>query len=249
MKNEPARILLFISIMSLIGFNEKCYAKNPIETGDTLKTNANVIVDDDHVAKTVAYNPQDFEAYIHAGIGGHLFVISSDDIEELMDPFEIGSVGFGLSYFGHIGYRNLLQIEYRSGKDKNNIFHDEPDPFSMKINRIKIAMKQKYNAWLFKLNPLYPVVSNRSLAFFIIYGTGSAVYVDDNNDGFKDGDLTIIGGEFSWITKFGSFGFSVESQNIEYKSIDLLGITLLPDKSIALSDLQIKVHLALGFGI
>jgi hypothetical protein len=152
--------------------------------------------------------------YGHLGLGGDMCILRSSDISELLNPFD-PSVGFGYSYFARVGFRNVVQLEYRGGRDKNDLLHREMG-WDFEYHTFEISMSSRYTEFVIKLNPVFYAYESKTLAIFFIWGKGDTEYVDDNGDGFWDGNETIYGFEVSRLLRNASVGASLEIHDVTF---------------------------------
>lgn len=179
--------------------------------------------------------------YIHA-VGGLSFgeSLASSEIEKLISPY--GIMGGGAFWGGgRFGIRNILQIEYRwEGKSKHNFGEDwRPG------EEIEVEIKPK-NLLLAKINPLF-FLEKGALATFLYYGRTSGVeYLDNNGDGWRDGDMKVYGVELMGLLKGFEAGVHVEYRDIAFHGVRVYGENVADDTKA--SQILLAVFLGVGWG-
>lgn len=163
-------------------------------------------------------------AYIHAGLGGNLYYLTAGDMEALMSPFKASAVNFGYCIYAAGGFKNIGQLEMRWGRDSNKFFYDQGFTPSGDIARTEIPMRFTHTQWLIKLNTLAMSKDICRYCLFLIYGRGSVQFLDDGDDGFKDGTKTIIGIEIAKILKFSHFSVALERHQMSFERFSISGI-------------------------
>lgn len=188
--------------------------------------------------------------YAHIGLGGNMYEVSSDNMNSVIDPFQVATpIRFSHYFFLNSGFRNIFQVEYRWGKDKNNLFYDETTfPPGMTIQRNSIDTRFDYSQFLFKLNPLFFIPKLNAWAFFLLWGKGEVDYVDSNGDGFQDGTKKTVGLEISKILKYFELSGSFEKNSMVFKKFDVEGFQPLV-KDFDASYWQFNIKVSVGFGI
>jgi len=156
-------------------------------------------------------------AYIHGSIGIGIAVLSSGDIQNYVDEkldlaYDITNVGADFAYSLRTGFRNVAQFEYRLERGVGHkLFYDGGTTNSAEID-INIDSEE----WLAKLNPFFSLYDDPSVATFLMYGQGTAEYLDGFGAGFSDGDKTILGVEITKMYRYYGFSVSLEHHSITF---------------------------------
>lgn len=160
--------------------------------------------------------------YAHVGLGRGLSVAGSSDIETAIKPFEMYPVSFDKYFNFTVGFKNLLQVEYRSNKSNHNFHLTEPTFQGGQVTRegIEIEMELTFKEWLFKINPFFKATDSR-VAVFLLYGIGNVENLDVAGDGFKDGNDSVFGLDISYIVKYLSASAALEYRKITFKKFIL----------------------------
>ncbi len=188
-------------------------------------------------------------AYIHLGLGRGMSIASSNDIENVITPFKIYPLSFDKSFNLLLGYKNILQIEFRSNKS-NHDFHDtEPTFQGGQITRTgtEIEMEIAFKEWLFKVNPFFSTTNPR-VAIFFVYGIGDVNNVDAVGDGFKNGVNSIYGLDISYIVRYISASAALEYRNITFKRFELQDFGTL-EQDFGMGYFIINLKLSVGWGM
>lgn len=190
--------------------------------------------------------PPVYNAYTHLGVGGDIFIMKSSDIGELLDPFDPSAVGFGYSYFARVGLRNIVQFEYRGGRDKNSLVQSYWG-LDFKEHFTYIDMRNKYSEFVVKVNPVFYAYQSKDIAIFFLWGKGDIEYVDDNGDGFWDGEETVYGFEVSRVLRNVSAGASVEIHDATFQRFGLEQFGYF-EGSFDAREIRIGINVGVGLG-
>lgn len=189
--------------------------------------------------------------YIHFGAGGSMFKLDPGDLNTVyIEPFRVATA-LNFEYFFYLtaGFRNILQIEYRWGKDGNNLYYDETSfPYGFTIERNTVDMDFDYNQYLLKINPLFFIKSMEAWTVFFLWGNGNVDYLDANNDGFKNGTKNIMGIEVGTIHKYLSISAGFEQNKMVFKELNVKGFVPIIQNFKA-SYWQLNIKISLGFGL
>lgn len=197
------------------------------------------------VSSDPAHQPPEW-LYLHGGLNGNLYTLSSDDMSSAMAPFKLSPVHFGWAVFATCGFRNVAQLEWRWGKDTSSFFHDEGITHDFEIQRTTIPMTFHHNEWLVKLSPFFSGGDPRQ-AMFLSFGMGSVEFLDDADDGFGDGSKTVLGFEYRQITRRGEWSVAIERHGMEFDSFFIEGIGTL-EQSFEATAYLLLVSFAFGTG-
>ena len=179
--------------------------------------------------------------YLHITGSLGLDYMSCPGINDLVTPLKGGGLGLNLSAGLRLGFRNIVQLEYRLD---SSYLHDFLEP----ANDANIEMTNKTpTTLLVKFNPLF-ANSDPKTAWFLVFGVGrNAKYVDKNDDGWKKGDMTVYGLEYDKITRSLELGVSVEYRTVTYGQLEMPAYpaAVPPYKS---SFIVAAVHFGIGLG-
>lgn len=162
--------------------------------------------------------------YIHGALGVGLSLFNSSDAEQTLRdqfslPIEISNAGVDFAYSLRLGYRNIAQAEYRIQKGVGQkIYWDQGQTGTDLVGRIEVEENLDSQEWLLKLNPFFPLIEDRSIGFFLVYGQGTAEYFGDLGIDFDDGDKKIFGLEFTKLFRWYAASVSVEYHDISFGS-------------------------------
>jgi len=184
--------------------------------------------------------------YLHLAGGFGLDYMSSGEMDKLLDPYRGGGIGINLFGGLRVGILNALQLEYRADATWQHNFTQSGDETYIEMTNTTPKI------YLVKFNPLF-WQGDPHIAWFLVYGVGSdAKYYDEEDSGWKKGDLKIYGLEiegFAWLTKGISFeaGFSAEYRTVTYNKFDLAGFGSIGSPFKA-SFVVLALHYGIGFG-
>lgn len=185
--------------------------------------------------------------YVHLGWGGTLDFNSSDDINELMDPFKMGQANVD-GYLNLIaGFRNLVQLEIGNNSVKGINISYRTGYYFQGSKLYKIKMELKSSHWAVKINPLF-FSTPSYIALFAMYGQGTSTYLDTNGDGFKNGKTKLYGVEFYYLSKYFSASLNLQWQRIIFNKFDIQTIGYF-EKNIEMKRFLIGVTANIGLGI
>jgi hypothetical protein len=167
--------------------------------------------------------------------------MSCPGINDFVAPFKGG--GFGVNVAGGLraGFRNIVQIEYRMDI---SYLHDLTMPTGETNHEMTNTSPKTYLA---KFNPLF-WTGDPGTAWFLVFGLGRDVkYYDKNENGWKKGDMTVLGLEYDKISRNLEAGASLEYRTVTYNQFDL------PDFGSAASSFKASfivaaVHFGIGLG-
>lgn len=187
--------------------------------------------------------------YAHIGLAGNMFEVNPGNMNDLIEPFEV-STPINFDYFLYLcgGFRNIAQIEYRWGKESNNLFYDEVGFPPTQIDRTTVDMKFDYSQVLFKVNPIFYINGLEEWIFFLVWGSGGVDYLDNKGDGFKNGTKEIVGVEIGTVMKYFSFSTSYERNSMEFKNFNIQGYEPVY-RNLDASTWQVNLKVSVGFGI
>lgn len=160
--------------------------------------------------------------YLHVGVGGALSAAQSDDIETVTYPFEIYPVSFDRFYHVSLGFKNILQLEYRKNRSNHDLYYTEETMNNGAITEevIEIGMTQSFSEGVIKFNPLF-MISDRGLAVFLELGLGSVENLDDSGYGFREGRESIYGIDVTFLMKYLSTGVAIEYHQVNFGRAEL----------------------------
>lgn len=158
--------------------------------------------------------------YLAFGFGIGSVIQGSSDFDDLLDPYTFGLFGFDRSLQIKVGYKEYLQTEYRWSW-RNGSFN-YTDDYLISGETSTIEMHHSSEQIFIKVNP-FAFADGNSLInkTYLVYGFGeSKGFLDDVDDGFKDGEVTSYGVEMIPIESkdflfLGSFG--IEYETVDYK--------------------------------
>lgn len=188
--------------------------------------------------------------YIHLGAGGSMYKVNPGNMNDLIEPFQVATaLKFGYFLFLNAGFRNIFQVEYRWGKDSNNLYYDQSGmPFSFTIERTTIDMDFDYSQFLLKFNPVFYISGMEAVTVFLLWGKGDVVYLDNNDDGFKGGTKNILGLEIGALLKYFAISFSYEQNNMVFKKFAVKDFVPI-ESDFDASYWQLNIKFSVGFGI
>ncbi len=197
-------------------------------------------------AESTAVNPNAFEGYVHATGSLGLGLLTSDDVSGLFTgatglDFGIG-IGIPLTYGVCAGYRNILQAQIRKGSCSHNLNHNDITELTTNIT---IKMDYDFNEKLLKFNPFFAVMSPGKALFFV-FGKGDVDYRDGSGDGYS-GTSTILGMEWTRISKNATYGFGLLHSQVKFDEFKLMGVPLTSDAQGG--DWVFQFQGSVGFGI
>ncbi len=156
-------------------------------------------------------------AYLHGSAGIGIAVLSSSDMQNYIDDqlgvaYDLTNVGVDFAYSIRTGIRNIVQFEYRLERGVGHkLFYD-----GGVANSAEIDMAIDSDEWLAKFNPFFALYDDPSVATFLMFGKGTATYLDDFGQGFSGGDKNLFGAEISKIYRYYMFSVSVEYHSITF---------------------------------
>lgn len=187
--------------------------------------------------------------YAHGGVGWGMGWYTSSDIEnELPNDYTIANLslsGFGL--LAHVGYRNLIQIEYDLwSTSAHSLMGDVVDFDDTGIPiREELDMKYKSSEYLIKINPFYFFSEDKP--WYIVFGIGAPEF-KSKKDGQKfSGSSTIFGLEYLRSTKNLSGAYGIKYSKITFDPTEFYSINY--SKDISSNYILLYFTLAAGFGI
>jgi hypothetical protein len=179
--------------------------------------------------------------YLHIAGGLGIDLMSCPGINDLVTPLKGGGLGLNLSAGVRTGFKNIVQLEYRTDAA---YLHDFLTP--EEDANIEMTHKAPW-ALLIKFNPLF-LKGDPGTAWFLVFGLGrNAKYFDKNDHGWKSGDLTVYGLEYDKITRSLEVGVGLEYRTVTYGRIDMPAFpaAVPPYKA---SFIVAAVHFGIGLG-
>ncbi len=156
-------------------------------------------------------------AYLHGSIGVGFAVLSSSEIQNYIDDqlglaYDITNVGVDFAYSLRFGLRNMAQFEYRLERGVGHkLFYDGGS-----LNSAEIDMNVDSDEWLLKGNPFFALYDDPSVSTFLVFGKGTAEYLDSFGEGFSDGTKTILGAEITKVYRYYGFSVSFERHSLSF---------------------------------
>jgi hypothetical protein len=188
-------------------------------------------------------------AYLHGAIGVGIAVLNSSDVQNYIDDklglnYDITNVGVDFAYSLRFGVRNLAQFEYRLERGVGHkLFYDGGS-----LNSSEIEMDVDSDEWLVKGNPFFALYDDPSVSTFLVFGKGTAEYLDPLGEGFSDGTKTIFGLEITKMYNYYGFSVSVERHSLTFDRA-VIGGELDTSRSWDASWWIIQGSLSAGIGL
>ena len=192
-------------------------------------------------------------------LGGNAGFPFSSDIENFFNDFQINN-GLGWSFGINVGFRNIVQVEFRKAFLGNSLSKHETGPYTLTGSNTgdiiaDIALDYDFTEILLKFNPLLVLgdeisKDSKFRRAYLMFGIGEVSYQDTVDDGFEGDYITYGIGYDATEIRYGNNLIGVATigltmQDVNFDSARFMGIDYPTD----LDGIYFGVEASIGIGL